>query len=688
MIRLFLCLAILICSAQTYGQTPSILELNPGTTNYQGGDRLVLISSIRTTPTAPNSEVVVKASLDGVPVKVVKLSETEFGAVSPDGKSPGLYNWVSKAYIQDRDFVRNLELSIIKLEQENQHLEALIQGETDSSKVILLQQAIVENENRIDEAYGAIDSHRYLIDESSLDVNVNYFFAASVVDPTMEIFTDKTDNSFVFGEPVTAYFKIKEGTGGPIKTSLTSSINWDPTYAQKLDHLNYKLEVEQRRIGIGVLFVSGSFEYRNYFASESLLDGYAQATSRIGLMNTLKNSSFDPALASYYQREIDDLTLIRTALMSIYDSSVRYGESVSLPILILPPLSKFYKVSAGAVFTCGIYSSTAYCWGHNGYGQIGQGDNTNRNTPSQVYSLSDSVSDISAGEQHACAIRIGTVFCWGRGDSGQLGNGSLSNRTTPSFVSLSYADSVSAGANHTCAKVSGYGYCWGANAVGQLGNGGLVNSSTPIQISLQNIKDIKVGRMFSCALVESGQVYCWGDNSKGQLGNNSTATYSSTPVLVQGLSNVDRISAGHEVACAISVGKTYCWGSNGYGQLGAGFVGTLSRIPVAVSGVQSGSQEIAVGIETVCAVVSGAAKCWGHASGGALGNGATSGTSATPVQVAGLTSNVKAISNFNKFACAIQGDQLKCWGTNYGGNIGNGTGSGSNALIPVTVNPL
>ena len=95
----------------------------------------------------------------------------------------------------------------------------------------------------------------------------------------------------------------------------------------------------------------------------------------------------------------------------------------------------FAAVSAGTQHTCGVTAAgAAYCWGANGSGQLGDGTNTtNRLTPVLVQAPAGvSFAAVTAGAVHTCGVTAaGTAYCWGRNVEGQLGDGTTTDRLTP-----------------------------------------------------------------------------------------------------------------------------------------------------------------------------------------------------------------------------------------------------------------
>jgi alpha-tubulin suppressor-like RCC1 family protein len=226
--------------------------------------------------------------------------------------------------------------------------------------------------------------------------------------------------------------------------------------------------------------------------------------------------------------------------------------------------------------------------------------------------------------------------------------------------------------------------CWGKNDKGQLGSG-TGDSNVPVAVPGlgTTVSTLAAGEKFTCALMSNGTVLCWGENDKGQLGDGTT-TDSTTPVAVAGLSSgAMAIGAGYKHSCAVlTSGTVQCWGHNNHGQLGDGTTGD-SAVPVAVSGLTNADSVIG-GIEHSCALTSGGSmRCWGRNDKGQLGDG-TGNDSPIPVAVNGLPFGARFIAAGEKHTCSVSVLWIAhCWGHNNKGQLGNG--STADSSIPVQI---
>ncbi|MFO0605100.1 MAG: hypothetical protein U0324_18105 [Polyangiales bacterium] len=195
------------------------------------------------------------------------------------------------------------------------------------------------------------------------------------------------------------------------------------------------------------------------------------------------------------------------------------------------------------------------------------------------------------------------------------------------------------------------------------------------------------GAEHTCAVLGDRTVVCWGHDEFGQVGDGAIGrlTVRARPTPVAGLTDVVALAAGRAHNCVIRAGGAVsCWGANASGQAGSGAYSDGEARAVTVAGV-TGATALAAGWSHTCAIVAGGeVRCWGSNAIGQLGNGSTVGSSLTPVAVSGIT-GATSIAAGHFFTCAILADRTtRCWGSNGNGQLGAMTPT-TTSRVPVTV---
>jgi len=352
----------------------------------------------------------------------------------------------------------------------------------------------------------------------------------------------------------------------------------------------------------------------------------------------------------------------------------------------------FAEVTTGGQHTCAREAAgTAYCWGANLFGQVGDGTaGFDRTSPTPIAGPADIVG-LGSGEYHSHGVRRGTVaLSWGHNPFGNLGNGNTLDSDVPVSIPLMWnvmrasrgASSYHACAIHSAGKLS----CWGDNSKGQLGTGSFTSSTNakPV-VGVSDARDVAVGYIHTCMVHHDGTASCFGWNASGALGQGNTqADEVSSPQKVPGVVDAVQVVAGNHYACVRRLGGSVsCWGYNGHGQLGIGEKPIDNMpTPTPVEGLTD-AVFLAGGQSHACAVrANGKVVCWGRNYFGQVGDGTTVDRG-KPFEVVGI-SDARSVAAGGEHTCALSASRgLLCWGANGSGQIGDGTSQ--DRLTPVEV---
>lgn len=277
--------------------------------------------------------------------------------------------------------------------------------------------------------------------------------------------------------------------------------------------------------------------------------------------------------------------------------------------------TKIVEVSAGFGHSMALDSvGNVYIWGYNTTGQVGNGESGSGITVPLPWKVNGGVgtsgdisSDtkiiaIAAGHRHSTAIdAFGNFYAWGQDGYGQIGNGDDSGN-----VVYPWKMNGNGGIDHpitTHTKIvamsgrfattiivdsEGNMYTFGLNDNGQIGNGEVTDTvriKVPWKVngsgdmpSDAKIVSVVAASNHSLALDSAGNMYAWGKNAEGQVGNgDSNGSPVSLPWKVNGGGGSIKADtkilsiAGFNHSIAIdSDGNLHSWGRNNYGQVGDG----------------------------------------------------------------------------------------------------------------------
>jgi alpha-tubulin suppressor-like RCC1 family protein len=372
------------------------------------------------------------------------------------------------------------------------------------------------------------------------------------------------------------------------------------------------------------------------------------------------------------------------------------------------------------------------CWGADDHGQLGDCQATKQPRPRWVPGLAG-VQSLAWSDQSQCAIVSppagGSVVCWGPA-------------AAPHPIGVTEVQGLSLASDHGCASSQGTALCWGDNSSGQLGTGTPAASADPVPVAdIGTVSDIQSGPGYTCAIDHQSQVFCWGKGDYGTLGTGSFAS-SPLPTTVMGLSDsvFDVMVMGTRVFAFYGSGGLGCWGTGGcgdgqplgtplatpvnvalpdylhgvpvggpngvcaaygfysaiscwgpnlHGQVGDGSF-TARQTPTVVPLKMMINGAYALGLASNSAgesfYVNGdqSAWAWGRNDVGQLGDGTTVDRN-TPVKVVGTSGGISQIKAGASHACAVMADgiEVRCWGSNAKGQLGDGTFT--DRATPVTV---
>ncbi len=372
--------------------------------------------------------------------------------------------------------------------------------------------------------------------------------------------------------------------------------------------------------------------------------------------------------------------------LGLTDEYVAYNKKVDIPgkVKLIKCAGDNPTESACYVIT---EDGALYVWGKNSYGQLGVGDEVNKNTPTKVNLPSKIKELITTGSSVYAILEDGSLYSWGYNYYGELGVGDEVNKNTPTKVNLpsKIKELITTGSSVYAILEDGSLYSWGYNYYGELGVGDEVNKNTPTKVNLPSkIKELITTGSSVYALMEDSSLYSWGNNESGRLGvgdevNKNTPTKVNLPSKIKEL-----ITTGSSVYALMEDSSLYSWGENIFGQLGVGDEVNKKNTPTKVNLPGKIKELITTNGSSVYALMEDSSLySWGYNSYGQLGVGDEVNRN-TPTKV-NLPGKIKKLITSSSASYAILEDgSLYSWGENNSGELGVGSNEDKNTPTKVT----
>jgi len=371
----------------------------------------------------------------------------------------------------------------------------------------------------------------------------------------------------------------------------------------------------------------------------------------------------------YYNVGSAWVLLIVTADISAWawglNTNGRLGDNTtaarSSPVSVVGGFLDWVQISAGNEHSVALRANgSAWAWGNNNEGRLGDSSTINRSSPVSVVGGFQDWVQISASDIHSLALRAGgSVWAWGNNGSGRLGDNTTIAKSSPVSIVGGFQDwvQISAGGAHSVAlRANGSAWAWGSNLNGRLGDNTITNRSSPVSVigGFLDWVQISAGRSHSAALRANGSAWAWGYNGSGRLGDDTTTTTSSPVSVVGGFNDWVQISAGYAHTIALRAnGSAWAWGYNGSGRLGDDTLIDKSSPISVVSGFSDWVQVSAGRYHSAALRADGSAWAWGSNGNGRLGDNTTIAKS-SPVSVVGDFLDWLQVSAGGNFTIAIR----------------------------------
>jgi alpha-tubulin suppressor-like RCC1 family protein len=230
-----------------------------------------------------------------------------------------------------------------------------------------------------------------------------------------------------------------------------------------------------------------------------------------------------------------------------------------------------------------ISNNILYCTGNNFYGQLGLGNNDNKNTFRSIIIPSQTIKAVACGKYHTVVLTTNnSLYGTGFNENGQLGLGisNVTNHNTFQEITIpqgKIVKAVACGYRHTVILTTDnllYGTGGNGTFDGQLGLGNNDNYYTFSSITIPDklVKAVACGESHTLVLTTDNLLYGTGLNTSGQLGlDDNIDYYTFQSITIPGGRLVKAVACGANHTVVLTTDNLlYGTGLNTSGQLGLG----------------------------------------------------------------------------------------------------------------------
>lgn len=325
-----------ICTASVVNAA-SVLRTDK--TQYVLGDKIALIVS--TSPLSVedrDKEYVVESKIDSLPVRMIGVSGEEFVGVT-QGSSIGTKTWEVKVYTQNKEFAKGIGSEVAMADSEIVKLRRLKKGQTNSGKIADLEAAILFLEQKKVSLRGQLQSSRALLETKTKSIEiVAAVVRTRAIEDSLVLNTYRPNNEFVIGESAAVYLDVVPSEFGSVpdqEADITAAFDSESVLASKTGEWAFSAVFPVPLVGQFVF--SANLFISEKLAAHSLRQTVQKAGVRKVQNQILKESTMSPALALYYQSEIDDLNFILAALHGALSGLRTFAVNKTLSLNVVPP---------------------------------------------------------------------------------------------------------------------------------------------------------------------------------------------------------------------------------------------------------------------------------------------------------------------------------------------------------------